>query len=111
MDGDTLYVNHVRHNAMFDFDAVEVGLCSSDQVDAFVVGAANDPYRQRRKRRRKRDTGCFLAYHWMRETGGIWRRYLHKKNNRVCFQPPRVYLFNALDLCDNKQVLLKQTAR
>lgn len=44
LSGDTLYVNYLKLQTPFDFDAVHIGNCTPDEIDMFVVEAANDPY-------------------------------------------------------------------
>jgi|GEM_PF-2912909 len=41
---DTLYVNYLKLKAPFDFDSVHIGRCTPDEIDMFIVEAANDPY-------------------------------------------------------------------
>ena len=53
MDGNTLYVNRFRVGHLFDFDAIEVGLCTPDEIDTFCVDVGNDRYLHTHKRRRK----------------------------------------------------------
>ena len=42
-EANTLRVNWLNLDALFDFDAIEIGVCTPDAIDAFCVAAGNDP--------------------------------------------------------------------
>lgn len=50
--GADFRVNALRMNDFFDFDAIEIGACTLDDINAFCIAAGNDPYLNARKKKR-----------------------------------------------------------